>query len=459
MKRARDASPEGRKRKYRAVLMSPDTRTAFAEAYMAVKPLGVAKRDFLANLSARGFAVKKRTFDRWLVHVRKNGSAVSISKGSGRPPSLTNEQQRLLVGFVLAENARNNEVHLADAVAFLKRSFDMDVVERTAMSYLNACGFASHVTQNRTAGYKLSESALANVGCSWISSVRKSGFFDVPYDKLCSVDFTFTGHRTERRTTYSPVGAPQPRNSVASSKYTNCILTCLWADGKFWTPCMLFTRDPKFDLHRNSTKKRDAEDQHLRRMLKRYKIDYDRIRYMGAKGDAGVYVSESRELVDMFFAKYDFVEDCHVLSDYGATFSADMTDLGFARHERYPASVHQWLSPNDNRFHGEAKRQWRAEMRDFSDDVEATLSLMHKLDWVATKHIRKWFDRNLMLSTPSITTEAMRKVFGKSAGKKSEWHANCLREFRVWIGEDARGGVPAAPRGLESRLDGLHWEE
>jgi len=242
---------------------------------------------------------------------------------------------------------------------------------------------------------------------------RKSGLFLATGEKLCAVDFTFTGHRTDRRTTFSAVGAPQPKNSLQISKYTNCILTCIWRDGKFWTPCMLFTKNPKFRLDRNSTKKRDADEVHLRGMLKRYKIDFDRIRYVAGKGDAGVYVPESSELVRMFFERYDFVEGCHVLSDNGSAFSGDLTEFGFARHERFPAPVHQWLSPNDNRLHGEAKAQWRAEMRDFSDDVAATLSLMHKLDWVDSAHIREWFDRNLMLSERSITPEAMRTFLVK----------------------------------------------
>ena len=222
---------------------------------------------------------------------------------------------------------------------------------------------------------------------------------------------------------------------------------------------MLFTKNPKFRLDRNSTKKRDADEVHLRDMLKRYKIDFDRIRYVGGKGDKGVYVSESSELVRKFFEHYDFVEDCHVLSDNGSAFSDDLTEFGFARHERFPAPVHQWLSPNDNRLHGEAKAQWRAGTCDFSDDVAATLSLMHKLDWVDSAHIRKWFDRNLMLSERNITSEAMRKVFGKDVQKHSDWHNECLREFRVWNGEDGRGGIPAAPHGLESRLDGASWQE
>lgn len=459
MKRARSRSPEARARKYRATGISPDQRTAFAVAYRAVATLGVAKRDYLQNLGERGYPIDRGTFNRWLKRLDLDGSAVSADKGSGRPRALSDEQQRLLVGYVLAQNERNEEVHLSDVVAFVKNSFDLDITNRTALSYLNACGFSSQLTQNKTPGYKLSENELTKIACSWLRSTRDSGFFNVSRDALCSIDFTFTGHRGERRRTFSRKGHRQPKNAMAISTYTNCILTALWRDGKLWTPCMLFTKNPKFDLHRNSTKKRDAEDEHLRKMLKKFKIDYDRIKYVGAKGDSGTYVSESSEWVKTFFEHYDFVEGCHVLSDNGHAFAGDLTKLGFARHERYPAVVHHLLSPNDNRLHGEAKAEWRAERRDFSDDVESTLSLMRKMDMVATKHIRKWFDRNLMLNAPSITEEAALEIFGKRARKKSQWHADCLYEYRVWNGEDARGGVPYAPRGLEGRLDGRSWSQ
>jgi hypothetical protein len=37
-----------------------------------------------------------------------------------------------------------------------------------------------------------------------------------------------------------------PHSRGALPKYTNCILTCIWADGKSWTPAMLFTYNPAF---------------------------------------------------------------------------------------------------------------------------------------------------------------------------------------------------------------------
>jgi len=58
-------------------------------------------------------------------------------------------------------------------------------------------------------------------------------------------------------------------------------------------------------------------------------------------------------------------------------------DFPFRKAEVYPAPVHQYLSPNDNRLHGVAKARWRAKVTNWKDDVRNTLLLMKELDNVA----------------------------------------------------------------------------
>ena len=71
-------------------------------------------------------------------------------------------------------------------------------------------------------------------------------------------------------------------------------------------------------------------------------------------------------------------------SDNGNSFQEKKQDLlvqlGFARHASYPAAVHQYLSPNDNKLHGTAKRKWKTSGVDFSDDVASSISLLHHID-------------------------------------------------------------------------------
>lgn len=131
--------------------------------------------------------------------------------------------------------------------------------------------------------------------------MRKLKMFDVDRSQIASIDFTFTGHRTDHRTTYSARNGPMPHSSKSKTRYTNCIVICLWADGKLWTPCMLFTKNPKFRLDRKSSARNDADEQYLRERLKHYKIDYDRIVYVPDLGKSQNYVSESVELLRYFF--------------------------------------------------------------------------------------------------------------------------------------------------------------
>jgi hypothetical protein len=461
MKRSRSDGQESPAPKYAAAAIPEDMRTAFAISYMAVEPLNVSKTDFLANLASRGYVVNKRTFDRWLARVREEGSAVSTSKDSGRPAAVSDEQMRIFVGWILAQNERNVDVHLEDAVNFINDSFGVNVVKATALKYLNQGGFASHAVVAKAGGFKLDANALCEVAREWLERMRNTKFFDIELSDLGSFDFTYTSQRKTRRTSYSAVGGRQPKSSTSISRFTNCIATCVWGDGKLWTPCVLYTHNPKFRLDRNSTKKRDTEEEHLRALLKKYKIDYDRINYMGdgsKKGSKATYVAESSGLVDTFFEKYDFGEGHHIMSDNGSAVAGGFERYSFDRSEFYPASVHQFLSVNDNKLHGEAKSKWRGKIRDFSDDVEATLCLMDELDCVDPQHIKDWFSDNLQLNERYITLEGMRKVIGYDSQIDTDWHKACLYEYRVWKGEDARGGVPAAPPGLESGLDGLKWQ-
>lgn len=177
----------------------------------------------------------------------------------------------------------------------------------------------------------------------------------MPRSKLCSIDFAFSGHRNDLRSTLRPVGFVPPKSKSAVSTYTNCIITCVWADGKNRTPAMLFTYNQKFRRDRNPTKKRKAELVYLDKCLTRCEIDADRIVYVGEeKGEDRTFVAESADLVRRFFEtyKYEVKKDCTVLSDNGNAFKDNGVDifnvLGFKQHHCYPAAVHQYLSPNDN---------------------------------------------------------------------------------------------------------------
>jgi hypothetical protein len=151
----------------------------------------------------------------------------------------------------------------------------------------------------------------------WASSSQKS-LKKIPPSKLCSIDFTFTGHRTERRTGFGIKGGVQPMEALKISRFTNCIVTCVWADGKNRTPPALYTYNPSFRLDRPSTARRDAQVEHLLGRLEHHGIDKSWVIYIGKdKSEKETYATESPDLLRRFFNLYKVLADATVLSDNG----------------------------------------------------------------------------------------------------------------------------------------------
>ena len=189
----------------------------------------------------------------------------------------------------------------------------------------------------------------------------------------------------------------------------------------------------------------------------------DQIFYVGlSKSETRVYVSESADLLRLFFEDFKVPDDCVVLSDNGNSFFDEgedvLLELGFSKHVQYPAAVHQYFSPNDNRLHGAAKQKWRNSQIDFSDDVTACCSLLHFLN-ESISEVPTWFDSNMQLGSSATDRGAVESMIKGPTANKSKFHRKCLREFRSWQYGDARGGIPDAPKGLESGLDGVYWEK
>ena len=165
---------------------------------------------------------------------------------------------------------------------------------------------------------------------------------------------------------------------------------------------------------------------------------------------------------ESFFDHYGVRHHTTVLSDNGNSFKengADIFDLlEFERHYCYPAAVHQFLSPNDNRLHGAAKQLWRSSFGDFDDDVHSSIYLLHMLD-VCNKDVKDYFNKNMQLDQQTPTMKPVRDIIQGEKVSETDYYRECIREYRVFMCEDARGALPDDPAGLTSGLDGRYWEE
>jgi len=284
-----------------SVEIDAEVKTAFAKQYLAWKARGQKKADFLLFLSESGYSVPESSLTRWVAGVKQQGTALPQNTGAGRPRALSEEEIRLVVGYVLGRNSKKQEVHLDTVQKFIRDFFNTDVSLRTVLNYLSLHGFSSRVAKGSSAGFQLDMTTLAHIAHQWLQSSP----LRCPRSLLCSLDFTFTSHRTDRRLTYALKGGPQPVVEELISRFTNCIVTCIWADGINRTPSVLYSYNQEFRSDRPRTARRNVQLEKLEHTLDLFNVNPTRVVYVGEKkGESRTYVPESAGLLHLFFEKF-----------------------------------------------------------------------------------------------------------------------------------------------------------
>jgi len=381
-----------------------------------------------------GYEVSPRTFERYLHSVRATGSAVKMERIGGAKSLLNDEQKAILCGWVFTQNENNKIVQIKHCIEFINGSFGIMVSTTTAHGYLHDAGFSSRTTKNKRSGYQIEASVLKELIWNWINERRIEGILDWIPSKMCSIDFVYTGHHNDHRKTYSQAGSSQPTSDIAISSYTNCIITCIWADGKNRTPAVLYTFNKAFRTDIKNTKKQKEKYERLIELLTHYEINSKRCIYMGdGDGETRYMVSESSDLLRIFFEKYKIPKNCVIFSDCGNAFfdkgNSVLNELGFDIHRTYPAPVHRYLSPNDNNLHGSSKSSWRQSDIDFQDDVSSSLMLLNHIDVDTIAYSKHWFNRNII----RLEEDDVMGLIGNLTMEKSKYKEECMNLYQNFI--------------------------
>ncbi len=269
-----------KKRKYPSTELSTDQRELVARLVGPLEVRGISRSVFRDVLTDAGIPVPKSSLDRWVRAQVATGRVFTAEKASGAAPLLDTEQCEIAAGWVLFQNDSNQVVSLASFAKFCASAFGVELAQTTAHDYLHALGFSSKVSQTKTSGFTVDVDALAKMMLDWKRERQRAGDLK---GLLASVDFTFTGHRTDRRVTDAPEGGAQPKSSTAITRFTNCIVTVVWSDGVNRTPPALFTFNRKFRLDRIGRRTWIEERDQLVNALGRFGIEATRIHYSGAE--------------------------------------------------------------------------------------------------------------------------------------------------------------------------------
>lgn len=410
--------------------MDDAAKTTLARLYLVQATRGMTRVAFRADLAAAGIVLSKPQFDRYVAAVAAGGTAIASEKGSGRPAKLSQDQQTIVWGWVLARNFLNEQVDLAGFRAASQNLFGIALSEASASNYLAKGGFASRTAGLRSAGFRLDQEQQRHLLWDWVQGMD----FPSKRRSLCSLDFTYTSQRNLLQRTFSLSGTSQPKVDHPGSRFTNCIVTCLWADGANRTPACLFTYNHAFRTDRTPTARRTELSKHLEREADRHQIDLHRIVYVGnTTGETRTFVQESDDHVKHFFTYYAVPKGAWVLSDCGTAVSGGgLKERGFSHHAQYPPAVHHYLSPNDNNLHGAAKQLWRQSGVDFHDDVSSSLLLLKYLDEQTAAHSRSWFDRNML----KLTEDGAARLISGGSDRVSDLSSERLRAYSRFAGKD-----------------------
>ena len=101
---------------------------------------------------------------------------------------------------------------------------------------------------------------------------------DVPLLLKCSVDCTYTSHRTQHDSGFSKKGESSPELAKVLPRYTNCIVTCVWAYGIVRLPFMMFIFDPVYRRDRSATDFREGHKENFNASCEYYR-NQDRVMF------------------------------------------------------------------------------------------------------------------------------------------------------------------------------------
>ncbi len=152
-------------------------------------------------------------------------------------------------------------------------------------------------------------------------------------------------------------------------------------------------------------------------------------------------------------------------SDNGSAFKnangSVIEQMGYANHVFYPACVHQYLSPNDNKLHGAAKSKWHEMPISFDDDVESSIALMKSLDDVPQDATRSWWVSNFFLSSGIVRDDRVRRAIFDAESKWSGLYEACIHEYESWFAHEERLGEEqeGTPKRVNAGLDGPYWSK
>jgi hypothetical protein len=348
----------------------------------------------------------------------------------GRPSLLSPTLGTLVVGFVLWMNGRAEKVLLRTVHDFIRQNFKIDMSKEPIRRFLKHSGFTIQKMKKRKGEIFLQPTALANTYRHFILDDLRPRLKGLSLTQVASIDFTYSSHRLGADYSWAPAGTT-PTKIDEKVKFTNCVVTCLWADGMPRTPPILFTyctllKDIVEPTRgRTSAAERRRVNDYFRALKGEFGLSDSQVVVLPDPKGGKAYCAESPAVVRAFMQSYAWPPGCLLLHDAGNAYMENKKNIladYVAATLEYPPAVHHWLSANDNNHHTRAKAKWRnrfpSELPVENEEVLDALSLLYHLNQDPPPHIKADFEQNLFLGETrqrAVEIKDILRLMGKGA--------------------------------------------
>ena len=165
------------------------------------------KRAVITNvLESSGFYVELNTLRRWENKVKEGEAIFKEEKESGNEPTFSDFEKRIIVGFVISCNEKPTACGLRHLKAFCIKVLNTSVSWPTISRLMASFALTSQTCATDAKGFKYDQTALRKMLRDWVMQRHIDGTWDDQGTLVCSIDFTFTSHRTRRETGFAPEG-------------------------------------------------------------------------------------------------------------------------------------------------------------------------------------------------------------------------------------------------------------
>lgn len=465
------ATPTRPRGPYKASSLTDGEKTAIGKIGAALLGRGFSNVEYLTLLNEAGYPdLDSVTVGRWMTSCTATGLPTSGKKSPGRPSSLSPSDLEVVAGYVFRLDADLKMVTLKTVVDFVLNTFRVSIDDSTASRYLARLGITGQTAHRKSPGFLLSDDGLAKQYLECLLELEAAKFFEGPLKYLMNIDFSYDSIRLQRQKTFAAKGGPQPRSAGFTRRYTNCFTTAVFAGGSRGTVTLMSTCNPAFDFARRVTPAKLKLRKKVLSLMAKYSITKDMIHFVPpVRGRSQTYAAEKGEFVTLLFQRFLHIKDMknwRVLHDAGNAYKTGGVDVldevGVGLHASYTPAVHHLMQINDNCVNAVVKEIWRAMKIDHNDEIESPLALLHCFNTINKDMVFDMFTSNLFLHKKNfaeLTVDDMKQKIDKKPENKKMYTEACIEAYNEFVIGDRRGGVPDAPDGCESALDGKGWEE